>query len=102
MSRFFNHVNSRIQSISGFQRRKGTEASTAAKNSASSGGICTFSADVIAKIDFASPGAQNGPGVHTVGIFCVPRALSAEQYTQCSTSSLPCLQRRRLTRNMTW
>ncbi|KAJ7880421.1 hypothetical protein B0H13DRAFT_1891822 [Mycena leptocephala] len=51
-----------------------------------SGGICTFSADVIPKTDFASAspdGAQNGLGpVHTVGIFRVPHILSSEQYTQ--------------------
>ncbi|KAJ7880427.1 hypothetical protein B0H13DRAFT_2345644 [Mycena leptocephala] len=32
------------------------------------GGICSFSADVVAKLDSASPGAQNGPGAHTVSV----------------------------------
>jgi hypothetical protein len=45
-------------------------------------GICTFSADVVAKIDSASPDAQNGPGVHTVAILRVPHTLSPEQYAQ--------------------
>ncbi|KAJ7856896.1 hypothetical protein B0H13DRAFT_2357165 [Mycena leptocephala] len=45
-------------------------------------GICTFSADVVAKIDSASPDAQNGPGVHTVAILRVPHVLSPEQYAQ--------------------
>ncbi|KAJ7880433.1 hypothetical protein B0H13DRAFT_1891833 [Mycena leptocephala] len=45
-------------------------------------GICTFSADVVAKIDSASPDAQNGPGVYTVAILRVPHILSPEQYAQ--------------------